>query len=112
MTTDVRNEGTITVLTIQGDIDLESSPQLRQELKKLSATKTLALLLDCSQTTYIDSSGLATLIEYFQASNAYQGKIGLCGLTARVKNSFTIVRLDEVFKFYPDLKTGLEQINS
>lgn len=112
MTTAVRIEGSITILTIQGDIDLESSPQLRQELKKIASTKAPTLLLDFSQTTYIDSSGLATLIEYFQSCSAYQGKLGLCGMSARVKNAFTIVRLDEVFTFYPDLETGLKTLQS
>ncbi|MES2309529.1 MAG: STAS domain-containing protein [Verrucomicrobiota bacterium] len=112
MTTSTRTEESITILSIDGDIDLESSPQLRTELKKISGAKTPKLLLDFSKTTYIDSSGLATLIEYFQAAGAYQGKLGLCGLTPRVKNSFTIVRLDEVFSFYNDLTTGISALKA
>lgn len=112
MTTSTRIEETVTILSIQGDIDLESSPLLRQELKKLSSAKTSRLLLDFSETTYIDSSGLATLIEYFQSAVAYQGKMGLSGLSPRVKNSFSIVRLEEVFSFYSDLNTGVQSLKS
>ncbi len=110
MTTSTRMEEPVMILSIQGDIDLESSPLLRQELKKISTAKTARLLIDFSETTYIDSSGLATLIEYFQSSSAYQGKMGLCGLSARVKNSFSIVRLEEVFSFYPDLESGVQTL--
>ncbi len=112
MTTITRMEESITILSIQGDIDLESSPALRKELKKISTTKAPSLLVDFTETTYIDSSGLATLIEYFQSASAYQGKIALCGLTPRVKNSFLIVRLEEVFTFYPDLAAGIQNLKA
>ncbi len=112
MTTSTRMEESITIFSIQGDIDLESSPLLRQELKKFSNAKTARLLIDFTETTYIDSSGLATLIEYFQSAATYQGKMGLSGLSARVKNSFSIVRLEEVFTFYPDLSTGIQTLKA
>jgi anti-sigma B factor antagonist len=105
-------EGQVTVLSIQGDVDLESSPTLREELKKISVTRCPALLIDFAKVTYIDSSGLATLIEYFQTAQAYQGKFGIASLTPRLKNSFAIVRLDEIFPIYPDASTGLKAMSS
>lgn len=95
-------EGKITVLTLQGDIDLESSPELREVLKKISTSHCPSLLIDFAQVSYIDSSGLATIIEYFQAAQAYKGKLAICSLGPRIKNSFSIVRLDEIFSIYPD----------
>lgn len=100
-------EGAVTVLTLLGDIDLESSPNLRQQLKKHTTAKCPRLLIDFSGVSYIDSSGLATLIEYFQASQTYNGKLLISGLAPRIKNSFAIVRLDEIFSIYPDTATAL-----
>jgi anti-sigma B factor antagonist len=37
-----------------------------------------ALLLDFTGVNYIDSSGLATLIEYYQSSRTYDGKMSVC----------------------------------
>jgi len=105
-------EQTIPVVLITGDIDLETSPQLREFLKPKSAKKTPKLLLDFSGVSYIDSSGLATLIEYFQAVQGYGGKLALASLSPRVKNVFEIVRLEQIFTLYPDVPTALTALSS
>ena len=105
-------EGTIPVVAITGDVDLESSPKLRDFLKPKSAQKTPKLLLDFSGVNYIDSSGLATLIEYFQAVQGFGGKMALASLSPRVKNVFEIVRLEQIFSLYPDVPAALAALNA
>src|SRR5271163_2003372 len=107
-----RNEENIPVVCISGDVDLETSPQLRDFLKPKSAKKTPALLLDFSGVNYIDSSGLATLIEYFQSVQGYGGKLALASLSPRVKNVFEIVRLEQIFTLYPDVPSALAALSS
>ena len=102
-----RAEGTVPIVSITGDVDLETSPQLREFLKTKSSGKTPLLLLDFTGVNYIDSSGLATLIEYFQAVQAFQGKLALTSLSPRVKNVFEIVRLEQIFSLYPDIPAAL-----
>src|ERR1700677_1409352 len=100
-------EQTIPVVLITGDIDLETSPQLREFLKPKSAKKTPKLLLEFSGVSYIDSSGLLTPIEYFQAVQGYGGKLALASLSPRVKNVFEIVRLEQIFSLHPDIPSAL-----
>jgi anti-sigma B factor antagonist len=107
-----RTEGTIPIISISGDIDLESSPQLRDFLKPKAAQKVPRLLLDFAGVNYIDSSGLATLIEYFQAVQGFGGKLALAALSARVKNVFEIVRLEQIFALYPDVPSALAALAS
>jgi anti-sigma B factor antagonist len=107
-----RSEGTIPIISISGDIDLESSPQLRDFLKPKSAQKVPRLLLDFAGVNYIDSSGLATLIEYFQAVQGFGGKLALASLSPRVKNVFEIVRLEQIFALYPDVPSALAALAS
>jgi anti-sigma B factor antagonist len=107
-----RTEAGIPVVSITGDIDLETSPQLRACLKPLSTAKTPALLLDFSGVNYIDSSGLATLIEYFQAVQNYKGRLALASLSPRVKNVFEIVRLEQIFSIHPDVPSALSALKS
>lgn len=102
-----RTEDNIPIVAIIGDIDLESSPKLRTFLKSKSTQKTPRLLLDFAQVSYIDSSGLATLIEYFQAVQGFNGKLALASLSPRVKNVFEIVRLEQIFSLHPDVPTAL-----
>jgi anti-sigma B factor antagonist len=107
-----RTEQQIPVVSITGDIDLETSPQLRDFLKPMSTKKTQLLLLDFTGVNYIDSSGLATLIEYFQAVQTFQGRLALASLSPRVKNVFEIVRLEQIFSLYPDVPSALAALKS
>ena len=107
-----RTEENVPIVALAGDIDLESSPKLRDFLKPKSNQKTPKLLLDFSGVNYIDSSGLATLIEYFQAVQGFGGKLALASLSPRVKNVFEIVRLEQIFSLYPDVPAALAALNS
>jgi anti-sigma B factor antagonist len=91
----------VLILELTGEIDLQHSPEMRRVLQARVAQQTPALLLDFSNVKYIDSSGLATLIEYYQNSRAYLGKIAIAGLNHRVRSIFDLVRLSEVFPIYP-----------
>jgi anti-sigma B factor antagonist len=110
MQIDERLDGDVTVMVPHGDVDLETSPRLREALKKKSNAKTSKLLIDFKEVPYIDSSGLATLIEYFQDARAYHGKIALAGMSPRVKSVFEIVRLDQMFPLHPSLETALDSL--
>jgi anti-sigma B factor antagonist len=107
-----RNEENIPVVSITGDVDLETSPQLRDYLRPKASAKTPALLLDFSGVNYIDSSGLATLIEYFQSVQSFKGRLALAALSPRVKNVFEIVRLEQIFSIYPDVASALAAFKS
>lgn len=87
----------ITTLKLSGEIDLHASPVLRAELQKCVQAKTPALLLDFSAVDYIDSSGLATLIEYIRETSSFQGKLALFALQKKVRTIFDLVRLNELF---------------
>ena len=95
-------DGQITILAVTGEVDLNQSPNLRVALRAKAQAKTPRLLLDFTSVAYIDSSGLATLIEYYQSARAYSGHFAICSLTPRVRSSFDLVRLSEVFSIFPD----------
>jgi anti-sigma B factor antagonist len=109
--TEAKNDG-IDVVVIVGDIDLESSPRLRDLLRPKVTGKCPKLLLDFTAVNYIDSSGLATLIEYFQSSQTYGGKLALAGLSARVRNVFEIVRLQEIFSLHADVPAAVAALKT
>ena len=87
----------VLVLEFHGEIDLQHSPEMRRLLQERAVQRIPALLLDFTGVKYIDSSGLATLIEYYQSSRPYDGKIVVAGLSHRVRSIFELVRLNEVF---------------
>jgi anti-sigma B factor antagonist len=91
------SENGVTTLKVSGEVDLHASPQLRSELQSCVGEKTPVLLVDFSAVDYIDSSGLATFIEYLRDAAAYDGKIALFGMKQKVRTIFDLVRLNELF---------------
>ena len=96
------------VVRLRGEIDLQHSPKLRQLLQSKAAEKTPALLLDFTEVRYIDSSGLATLVEYYKNSRSFSGRLAVAGLSNRVRSIFDLVRLGEIFGIYPTVAEALE----
>ncbi len=101
-----------TTLKITGEIDLHASPKLRAELQACLAAKTPTLLVDFSNVDYIDSSGLATFIEYLRDSSAFSGKIALYGLKEKVRTIFDLVRLNELFTLSESAEAALAALSS
>ncbi|MGZ4985579.1 MAG: STAS domain-containing protein [Chthoniobacterales bacterium] len=95
------------VLPLDGEIDLHVSPRIAASLSQMIATKPKQLVVDLSQVSYIDSSGLAVLIEGMQNVAAYGGKFSLAGLQEGVRPIFEIARLDQVFQIYPTVDAAL-----
>lgn len=90
------------ILALEGEIDLHRSPQVKESLEPLIAQKVPRILLDFSGVTYVDSSGLATMIETLQRIQSYGGKLAMFGLRESVRNIFEIARLDQIFTIFPD----------
>jgi len=98
----------VLVCSISGEINLDTSPHLRKLFDKAMHNKRKRVLVDFSGVTYIDSSGLATLIEMMQKVNKIGGQMRLSNLSDKVRNIFEITKLDKLFQIYPDRHKALE----
>jgi len=96
-----RDEDGVHILALDGEIDLESSPELRTLLAARAEAKEPRLVVDFSEVTYIDSSGLATLVEYVQNALKFGGRFALGGVSERLRTVFDLARLGEIFAIYP-----------
>ena len=80
-----------------GEIDLSCAATLRQHLSKVQKGTPDRLIIDLSQVPYMDSSGVATLVEAMQVARRSESKLVLCALQDKVRSIFEIARLDMVF---------------
>ena len=103
-TTQPLNDGFLVKVT--GEVDLIRSPELRGELMRLLRSDPQRLVLDLSNVTLVDSSGVATLIEVLQVQRNAGRKLVLCGLQNKVRSVFEITRLQEVFHIVNDSQTA------
>jgi anti-sigma B factor antagonist len=94
------------VLLLEGEIDLHVSPEVAESLRTIVAKKPKVFIVDLAKVTYIDSSGLAVLIEGMQNVQEYGGKFALANVQESVKHIFDIARLDQVFQIYPDVDSA------
>ena len=94
------------ILPLEGEIDLHVSPGVAASLAAMIEQKPARLVIDLSRVSYIDSSGLAVLIEGMQKVETYGGKFVLAGLQENVRPIFEIARLDQVFVIFPDVEAA------
>jgi anti-sigma B factor antagonist len=96
------------IVALEGEIDMHESPQVRERFEPLIAQRTEKVVVDLSRVSYIDSSGLAVLIDAMQRIQAYGGKLALFGIRESVKTIFEIARLDKVFAIFTDRSAALQ----
>ena len=93
----IREIGDARVVEVDGDVDLGTSPLLRRTLfETLNSAAKLALNL--AAIRYIDSSGIATLIEVLQDSRRLNKEFVLFGLSPAVQEVFRLTHVIRIFR--------------
>lgn len=91
-----------TLIRLRGEVDLSWSQQVRQAiLKALEQSPRVGVVL--SEVSYIDSSGIAALVEGFQNSRSKGSIFALVAVSDAVRAVLELARLDRVFPIVPDV---------
>ena len=93
-------QGDASMLRATGDVDMSGSPALREGLRQLLQAKPKRLIVDLGGVDYMDSSGVATLVEAMKNARASGTKLILCAMRPRVRGIFEIARLDKYFSIF------------
>jgi anti-sigma B factor antagonist len=97
MRSSTRTEKETTIVDVAGQIDIGNSPALRKTLlESLKTTKSIAINL--SAVKYIDSSGIASLLEVLKEARDSKKRLVLFGLTGAVLQVLQLTRLTGVFE--------------
>lgn len=89
------------VISVGGDIDLYSSPRLRDAIFAEIDRPVARLAVDLSQVRYMDSSGVATLVEGLQRAKASGAGFKLVAPSPKVMRVLEMTRLESVFDVGP-----------
>ena len=99
-------EDNCSIITLTGEVDLQTSPQAREQI--LQALKNnLHVLVDLSEVEYIDSSGIASLVEGYQDAKGRNLSIGLVNISDAARQVLQLARLDQVFPIFDNVDDGL-----
>lgn len=99
MEINVKREGPSSVIYVTGDVDLYSSPQLRETILDLFQNRAQEkVIVNLSSVEYIDSSGIASLVEGLQEARKRKGRFVLTGLNDGPRHVLELTRLLNVFE--------------
>lgn len=92
----ISDQSGVKVVAISGEVDLSTSPKVRDALLDcIFAGSTV--VVDLSQVAYIDSSGVASLVEAFQNAKTRKQGFALASVGATPMRVLKLARLDQVF---------------
>jgi anti-sigma B factor antagonist len=95
-----RNDKT-TIFDLSGDIDFANSPVVRDSvLREIRESRTPRVVVNLSRVRYMDSSGVASLVEGLKASRDLGSRFILVGLTTSTREVLQLSRLIKVFEVY------------
>jgi len=97
-----RNAGDVTVITVTGDITMNSGAdvQLKDKVQSLLQQGRKKLVLDVGAVPYVDSAGLGQLVQSHVTTSKNGGSLKLVGATKRLNDLLVVTRLVTVFDVF------------
>lgn len=92
-----REKDGITILDIQGEIDLYNAPEIKDIIQKLIESQKYNVIINLEKVSYIDSSGIGALISSLSNLKKYQGGLKIINVYASVKKVFELTKLTSFF---------------
>jgi anti-sigma B factor antagonist len=104
-------DGYIEVLTVTGELDIWSSPELRQRVETALRSGRNSLVLDLDGVTHMDSSGLAALIAAHQLTEERRGRLALVITSLLVRRTVEVRGLDRLFTIVSSRDEALASVS-
>ncbi len=99
------------IILVEGDIDMFTSPGLRDTLVPMFEKGLKGIIVNLSGVSFMDSSGIATLVEGLQWSKKVDKAFVLTGLGANVMNALSLTKLEKVFTINEDVDSALQALS-
>ncbi|MGE5518135.1 MAG: STAS domain-containing protein [Bacteroidota bacterium] len=106
MKMETQERGTTVVVSLAGEIDLQHSPTVRRQLMELMFERR-DVLVELAHVSYIDSSGIACLVEAYQMARKNANRFVLVAVSQAVLRVLQLARLDKVFTLVDNLDAAL-----
>ncbi len=112
MNISVNNTQNYTLITLDGKrFTAVSAPVFRENVCNKIKSFHKIIILDLTQVTFIDSSGLGALVAAFKQLPA-EGRMMMCGAGENVRHLFKLTRMDSIFPLYPDIDSAIQLLEN
>ncbi|MEX1188849.1 MAG: STAS domain-containing protein [Bacteroidia bacterium] len=100
------------VLALEGSIvERHEADDLLAEVDELITDGDIRMVIDLTDLSYLNSSGLNVLLNVLTKSRNANGEVVICGVNERLKKLLVITKLDAVFQFSSDCQSAVERLN-
>lgn len=103
--------GEVPVVAVSGEVDVYSASALKEKVTELLDAGQKSLVVDLTDVSFLDSTGLGALVEARAATNEAGGALPLVCSQERILKLFTITGLDSVFVIRPSLEAALASLD-
>lgn len=100
----------LAVLTVAGDIDVDTAWRLREELTTVLAEQDA--IVEMSGVEFLDSTGLGVLVAGYRQGRNSGHRMAIAGAPQRVLDILELTRLTTIFALYPDLDAAADGLLS
>ena len=107
MAYEVKQDRGYSIVHLTGDVDLSCSPDARKTILDC-LNESQNTMVDLSAVEYIDSSGVASLVEGYQTAKKKDLSFGLIGVSGPALSVLELARLDKVFPIYESIEACIE----
>ncbi len=108
MQLDVRHDGRVTVLSIEGDLVIgDPEAAFKKAVSRLLEEGHVLLLIDCSRLRVVDSSGLGAIVRALTTAQNEGGQTKLLGVQPRFRKLLELTALGSVFEMHEDLEKAV-----
>jgi anti-anti-sigma factor len=106
----LEKQGDVTIFDIQGDVTAFSEPYFSEAYKNANDQGASKMLLKFSEDAYINSGGIAVLIQLLAETKRNNQKISITGLSDHFKKIFHMVGITKFAKIYNTIEEALEEL--
>jgi anti-sigma B factor antagonist len=104
--------GTTAILELSGRFDSYVAPRAAEWLEKITTGSSAHVVVNMAEVNFVDSTGLATLVQGLNRARKRNGELYLCGLQKQVYMIFELTRLDKAFHIFVDENHALQAISA
>ncbi len=105
--TKTTNPAGVAILHVEGQLIVGNRQELKTMVQDGLDRGERKFLIDCSQTAYIDSSGLGALVTLSKKVREVQGELRMAGLNEDLRALFELTKLDSLFPISPTVEDAL-----
>ena len=99
------------VVAVRGEIDLFTAPELKKTLAEAIEEGATRVVVDLSETTFLDSTALGVLIGAVKRLRQRDGQLVIVNSDANIQKTFEITGLDQIFALLPSRDEALRAVD-